>query len=60
MWAFPIYKSTSFKLNLTPELPAAEMIRPQFGSQPCIAVFTKAELQIDFASIIASSVFFAP
>ena len=30
--------------NATPALPAAQSIRPQFGSDPAIAVFTSGEL----------------
>src|SRR5437016_3139697 len=44
----------------TPELPAADRIRPQFGSDPAIAVFTSGELAMLRAILAAPSFEGAP
>src|ERR1035438_10220599 len=41
--------------NATPALPAADRIRPQFGSDPAMAVFTNGELAIARAIFAAAS-----
>jgi len=39
--------STSDGSKLTPELPAAERMRPQFGSEPAMAVLTSGDIEIE-------------
>ena len=46
--------------NATPALPAAERIRPQFGSEPAMAVFTSGELAMARAIRAALSPSAAP
>ena len=46
--------------EMTPAFPAAEMMRPQFGSEPAMAVFTKGEFAILRAIRAAVSSLAAP
>ena len=46
--------------NATPAFPAAERMRPQFGSEPAIAVFTSGEFAIDRAIFSAARSLVAP
>src|SRR5689334_15700477 len=48
------------RLAASPALPTAATMRPQFGSSPAIAVFTKGELAIDWAMRRAASSLSAP
>ena len=46
--------------NATPEVPAADRMRPQLGSEPAIAVFTRGELAIARAICVAAASSAAP
>ncbi len=46
--------------NLTPEFPAADNTRPQFGSEPAMAVFTSGELAMARAMVSAARSLGAP
>ena len=51
IWAFPIYKSTSFKLNLTPELPAIHGCDPNWGRIISAAGNSGVEFNLNYVDL---------